>query len=136
METRHERSVSSTASTVLKYIKEIRSLISTDDDLHTSVNGNITAAEKREILTILDDMEEAIKNYWDGSGLPPQDIKNVKWRIFLLSQFMDDMVNDMRPERLSKTHGDIGSDESAIKLGEFCERLDEQISRLKRLSSK
>ncbi len=118
METRHERSVLSTASTVIKYIKEIRTLISTDDALRTSVNGSLTALEKSEMLTILDEMEATIKKYRDVSGLTPQDTKNVKWRIFLLSQFMDDIVHDIRPERLSKRYGNIESEEQAKKLGE------------------
>jgi hypothetical protein len=131
----HDRSVRASAMTLLGYIKEIRSLMASGDEFHSSVNGRPTAIEMREIEATLTGMERAIEDYWDNSSLP-QEEKDIKWRIYVLSRFMEDLVHDMRPGRLSKTHGRIESEERAEKLGELCEQLDRQIRRLRNISSK
>jgi hypothetical protein len=135
MDERHDRSIKSTTLTLLSYIKEIRSLAAAGDEFHTSVRGRPTAEEANEIESILACIEGAITEYWNSSGLS-QDEKKVKWQIFVLAQFMEDLVDDMRPERLSRTHGSIDSEEQVEKLARLCERLDGQIRRLKALSSK
>ncbi|BAI62542.1 hypothetical protein MCP_2470 [Methanocella paludicola SANAE] len=132
---RHNRSVSAAATTILGYIREIRSLMASGDQFHSSLKGRPTAEEVKEINNIMAGMERAIEDYWGDSGLP-QEETDVKWRIYVLSQFMEDLVDDMRPEKLRKTHGDIESDEQAEKMGELCDRLDEQVRRLKRIASK
>jgi hypothetical protein len=48
---------------------------------------------------------------------------------------MENMVNDIRPEHLSRTYGDIDS-EQAKKLEELCDRLDEHIKSLKEISTR
>ena len=80
-------------------------------------------------------MEAAIKNYWNNSGLSP-DEKDIKWQMLVLTQFMEDLVFDLRPERLSKTHGNIGTMDQAKKLEELCRLLEEDIGRLKRVYSR
>ncbi|WP_174589685.1 hypothetical protein [Methanocella conradii] len=132
---RHERSVRSAALTMLGYIKEIRSLMSAGDEFHSSVNGRPTALEKEEMEKALRGMERAIEDYWDAARLPYEE-KDVKWRIYVLAQFMEDLVYDMRPEQMGKTHGRIESEEQAERLERLCERLEEHIRRLKELSSK
>ena len=131
----HDRSIKSTALTLLNYIKEIRSLTGADDEFYAHVSVRPTDEEAKEIESILSGMEEAITDYWDSFGLS-QDEKDVRWQIFVLAQFMENLVDDMRPERLSRTHGSIDSEEQAKRLGELCERLGGQIRRLKAVSSK
>jgi len=132
---RHDRSIKSTAQTLLGHVKEIRSLAGAGDGLHVHVSGRPTAEEAGEIEEILSGIEGIITDYWNSSGLL-QDEVDVKWQIFVLAQFMEDLVDDMRPERLSRTHGSMGSREQAERLGELCEQLDVQIHRLKNISSK
>ena len=131
----HDRSIQSTALTLLSYIKEIRALAAADDEFHTSVSGRPTADEAKEIGSILSSLEDDITDYWNSSGFA-QDEMDLKWQIFVLAQFMEDLVDDMRPERLSRTHGSIESEEQAEKLGGLCERLEGKIHQLKRISSK
>jgi len=132
---RHDRSIRSTALTLLGYIKEIRSLAGAGDDFHSSVSGRPSAEDAKEIESILSAMEAAIKNYWNNSGLSP-DEKDIKWQMLVLTQFMEDLVFDLRPERLSKTHGNIGTMDQAKKLEELCRLLEEDIGRLKRVYSR
>ncbi len=132
---RHERSIKSTMLTLLNHIKEIRSLAAADDEFHTSVSGRPTADEAKEIESILVAIEGAITEYWNSSGLPQGETK-AKWQIFVLAQFMEDLVDDVRPERLNRTHGSMESREQAEMLGELCDRLGAQISRLKSISSR
>ncbi len=129
----HDRSIQSSAMTILSYIREIRSLMVAGDEFHSSLKGRPTAKEAEEIDDILANMERAIEDYWGGSGLS-QEEKDVKWNIHVLSQFMEDLVYDMRPEHLGRTHGSIESGEQANNIEELCDRLDEQIRRLKRIS--
>ncbi len=105
------------------------------DEFHSRLKGRPTAEEAKEIDDILTGMERAIGDYWDGSGLRPEE-RDIKWRIYVLSQFMEDLVHDMRPERLRKTHEDIGSEERSEMMEAPCEHLDEHVRRLKRISSK
>jgi len=130
---RHGRSIQSTAVTILGYIKEIRSLIAPDTRSHTPLKGRLTGAEGEEIDEVLARMENAIDDYLSDAGLTPEEA-DVKWRIYILSQLMEDMVHDMRPERLNRTHGCM-EPERAEKLRVFCGSLHEQIRRLKALSA-
>jgi hypothetical protein len=134
MDERHERSVQSAALTIMGYIQEIRSMAAADDTFHSSVNCKPTPDEAKEIESILSDMEMTIKDYWSDSGFQ-QDQKNARWHIFIIAQFMENLVYDIRPEHLCRTHGDIRSKEQAKKLEELCDRLDEQVRRLKEISS-
>lgn len=135
MSERHDRSVRAAVMMMLGYAKEIQSLIVSGDDFHSSLKGRPTAEEADEIDTILSGIERDIEEYWGRSGMP-QEETDVKWRIYLLSQFMEDLVDDMHPERLNKRYGNIESEEQAKRVGELCKQLDGQIRRLKDISSK
>jgi Ser/Thr protein kinase RdoA (MazF antagonist) len=67
-----------------------------------SLTGLPTAEAAKEINDILAGMERAIEDYYSGM---PQDEKDVKWRINVLSNFIEDLVHDMRPERLERHTG-------------------------------
>ncbi len=135
MSERHDRSVRAAVMMMLGYTKEIQSLMESGDDLYSSIKSRPTAEEVAEVDAILSGIERAIEEYWGDSGMPPEE-KDVKWRIYVLSQFMEDLVYDMRPERLNKRYGNIESEEQAKRVGELCDRLDGQIRRLKDISSK
>jgi len=132
---RHVRSVRSTMLTLLGYIKEIRSLAGAEDEPYVRVSGRPAPEEVKEIEATLARIEGAIMDYWDSAGLSHEET-DVKWRIYVLAQFMEDLVYDMRPERLNRTHGAIESEEQAKKLEGLCVELEGQIRRLKELSSK
>jgi pyruvate/2-oxoacid:ferredoxin oxidoreductase beta subunit len=131
---RHDRPIRSAALTLLNYIREIRSLATTDDNSFLSAGSCPTEDEVNEIESVLSGMESVIKDYWHISGFS-NDEKNLNWKILIMAQYMENLVNDIRPEHLSKTHGDIGS-EQAKKLEDLCDRLDEHIKRLKEISTR
>ncbi len=132
---RHVRSIRSTVLTLLGYIKEIRSLAGAEDEPYMRVSDRPTPAEAKEIEATLASIEGAIMDYWNSSGLS-HDEKDVRWHIYVLAQFMEDLVYDMRPERLNRTHGAIESGAEAERLERLCVELEGHIRRLKELSSK
>ena len=76
-----------------------------------------------------------VRNYWAESGLRGDDL-NVKWKILVMAEFMENLIHDTRPERLEKTHGEIGSAEQVKRLDRLCDDLSGQVQRLKGISLK
>jgi hypothetical protein len=135
MEERHSRTIRSAGRTLLNNIKEVRILTTAGEGHYLNIDGRLTTEEAREIGSILSCMESAIKDYWHSSGFSNEE-KNIKWQIFIMAQFMENLVCDIRPEHLNRTHGNIGSEEHAKKLENLCDGLDEQIRRLKEITTR
>jgi len=131
----HDRSVRSTFLTILDYVAEIKSLLSKEDEFNERVNGRLSREDSNEVEDILEKIEEIIRKYWGETGLQGDDL-NVQWRIFVMSEFIEDLLYDIRPERLGTTHGKMESAIQAKKLGTLCDDLNEQVKRLKDISSK
>lgn len=100
---RHDRSVKSTSTTILGYVEEIRSLLSKENGFQASVNGRLSPEDSKEVEEALKNIEEIIENYWEEAGLQG-DALNVKWKILVMAEFMENLIHDTRPVRLGKTH--------------------------------
>jgi hypothetical protein len=135
MSERHDRSIKSTSSTILEYVKEIRSLLLIEDGFQASVNGRLSPEDTKEAEDALKNIEAIIKKYWDEAGLQGDDL-NVKWKILVTVEFMENLIHDTRPKRLEKTHGEMGSVEQAQRLDRLCDDLSDQVKRLKGISLK
>ena len=135
MSERHDRSVRSTLLTILEYAEEIEALLSKVDEFNESVSGRLSPEDSKAVEAVLNDIGEVIRKYWGEAGLRGNDL-NVRWRIFVMAEFMESLLYDVRPERLGKTHGEIESAEQAKQLGKLCDDLYIQVKQLKDISLK
>jgi hypothetical protein len=133
MSERHDRSVNSASSTILGYAENIRSLLSKEPQ--AGVNDRLSPGDSKEVEVALDNIKEIIKKYREEAGLQGEDL-NVRWRIFVMEESMENMLYDIRPERLGKTYGKIESEEQAKRLDGLYDDLSAQVRRLKDVLSK
>ncbi len=133
MSERHDRSVKSTSLTILEYADKIKSLLSKEDGSQANVIGRLSSEDSKEAEEALGNIEKIIMNYWDEAGFQGDDL-NVKWKILVMAEFMENIITDARPERLKKTHGEIESAEEAKRIEILCDDLYCQVQRLKNIS--
>lgn len=130
----HERSIKSSTLTIAGYLQEIRSLLNEDHQLHDSSNGRFSLEEEEAVAATLANMECIIERYWDEFSFSKGEI-DLKWKVFVLAETMENLVHDMGADRLNKKYGSLDSAEEREQIGKLQEELREQIRRLKDVSS-
>jgi hypothetical protein len=130
----HERSIKSTTITIAGYLQEIRSLINEDHQLHDSSNGRFSLEEEEAVAATLANIESIIERYWDEFSFSKGEI-DLKWKVLVLAETMENLVHDMGADRLNKKYGSLDSAEEREQIGKLQEELREQIRQLKDVSA-
>jgi hypothetical protein len=130
----HERSIKSATLTITGYLQEIRSLLNEDHQLHDSSNGRFSLEEQEAVVAALANMEKIIERCWEEFSFSKDEI-DLKWKVLVLAETMDNLVHDMGADRLNKKYGSLHSAEDREKIGQLQEKLREQIRRLKDVSA-
>jgi hypothetical protein len=130
----HERSIKSTTLTIAGYLQEARALLNEEHRLHDSSNGRFSPEEQETVAATLASMEGIIERYWGEFGLSKGEI-DLKWKVFILAETMENLVHDMGADRLNKKYGSLDSAEEREQIGKLQEELREQIRRLKDVSA-
>jgi polyribonucleotide nucleotidyltransferase len=130
----HERSIKSTTLTIAGYLREIRTLLNEDHNLQDTSNGCFSPVEQEAVAATLANMEAIIERCWDEFSFSKGEI-DLKWKVLILAETMDNLVHDMSADRLNKKYGSPDSAEEREKIGRLQEELRAQIRRLKDVSA-
>jgi|AGTN01.3.fsa_nt_gi hypothetical protein len=130
----HERSIKSTILTIAGYLQEIRAFLDEDDKVHGCSGDGFSPDEQEAAVAALANMELIIERYRDEFNFSNGEI-DLKWKVFVLAETMENLVHDMNADRLNKKYGALESSADREKIGQMQEELREQIRRLKEASS-
>lgn len=134
MKDSHERSIKSTTLTITGYLQEIHALLDEDNKLHGCSGDGFSHREQEAAVAALANMEMIIERYRDEFNFSKGEI-DLKWKVFILAETMENLVHDMSADRLNKKYGALESSTDREKIGQMQEELREQIRRLKEASS-
>jgi polyribonucleotide nucleotidyltransferase len=129
----HGRSIRSTTLTIAGYLQEIKMLLS--EDVSDGPGSRFTPGERKAVATALSNMETIIERYRDEFNFSKGEI-DVKWKVLVLAEAMENLVHDMGTDRLDKKYGQMDSAGERRRIGELQEELREQIRRLKDVSAR
>ncbi|OPY30645.1 MAG: hypothetical protein A4E28_00186 [Methanocella sp. PtaU1.Bin125] len=130
----HGRAIKSTMLTITAYLQELRAALNEDNRGYDRPGDQLSPGERETADAAIANMEGIIERYFDEFGIS-KDRADLRWKIFVLAESMENLVHDIEPGRLGRKYGPPDSADEREQIEKLQEALREQIRLLKSVSS-